>query len=348
MDTHKPKTFSINDFKEWDNRGELVLQPRFQRRDVWSPKARSFLIDSIICGHPIPPIYLRQSIDTKTQKTVREVVDGQQRVKTILAFINNEFALLPIHNKRYGGQKFSELPDCVQMGFLEYDLSVDILIGATDADVLEVFARLNSYTIVLNDQEKLNAKWSGKFKQTVYKLGGDHLEFWRSNKILTDRTIVRMREAEFASELVVAMIDGLQDKKKSLGHFYKEYDDSFPQSEEVTQQFKACIDKIADIFGVALPESEFRKTTLFYSLFCVVYDFLYGLPKSSTKQRQINKASYDSTRNSLRELEEALRSKEPPREYFKFKDACTRHTTDLSARKIRHETILKEIIKCLA
>lgn len=347
METHKPKTFSINDFKEWHKRGELVLQPRFQRREVWSLKARSFLIDSIIRGHPIPPIYLRQTIDTHSQKTAREVVDGQQRVKTILDFINNGFAVLPIHNKRYGGQKFSELPNDVKMNFLEYDLSVDILIGATDADVLEVFARLNSYTIVLNDQEKLNAKWSGKFKQTVYKLGGDHLEFWRSNKILTDRTIVRMREAELASELVVAMIDGLQDKKKSLGHFYKKYDDSFPQSENVTQQFKACVDKIADIFGADLPESEFRKTTLFYSLFCVIYDLLYGLPKSNTKQKQINKVSYDLIRNSLRKLEEALRSKEPPIKYLQFKDASTRHTTDLSARKIRHETILKEILKCL-
>lgn len=106
METHKPKTASINDFREWHNRGELVLQPRFQRREVWSPKAKSFLIDTILRGFPVPAVYLRQKISIPTQKTIREVVDGQQRIGTILAYLNDEFPVSKVHNKSYGGLKF--------------------------------------------------------------------------------------------------------------------------------------------------------------------------------------------------------------------------------------------------
>ena len=50
------RNYSIRDFEEWDSRNELVLQPKFQRRDVWSDKARSYLIDTIVRGKPIPKI----------------------------------------------------------------------------------------------------------------------------------------------------------------------------------------------------------------------------------------------------------------------------------------------------
>ena len=54
------RNYSIRDFEEWNQRNELFLQPKFQRRNVWSDKARSYLIDTIIRGKPIPKIYMRQ------------------------------------------------------------------------------------------------------------------------------------------------------------------------------------------------------------------------------------------------------------------------------------------------
>jgi len=344
MEIHKPKTASINDFREWKNRGELVLQPRFQRRKVWSPKAKSFLIDTILKGFPIPAVYIRQKIDLATQKTIREVVDGQQRIGAILDYINDKFTVSKVHNKSYGGLKFSELPDKVRESFLEFDLSVDFLVGATDADVLEVFARINSYTVVLNPQEKLNAEFSGEFKQTIFELGRIHLEFWRKNGVLTDYNIMRMKEAELCTDLVIAMIDGIQDRK-NVRSYYKNYDDDFPQEELVKHRFEHCIDKIAEIFGGTLLESEFKNTTLFYSIFCVIYDLLYGLPRSNTPQIQIKKENHEPIRKVLSKLENELRAKETAAKYSQFKDASTRHTTDQTRRLIRHQTILNEILK---
>ena len=343
METHKPKTASINDFREWDARGELVLAPRFQRRKVWSPKAKSFLIDTILRGFPIPAVYIRQKIDLTTKKTVREVVDGQQRIRAILEYINDKFTILKVHNKVYGGLYFSELPEDIKNSFLEFDLSIDLLVGATDGEVLDVFARINSYTVVLNRQEKLNAEFNGQFKQLVFELGRIHLEFWRRNKILTDYGIMRMGEAELCTDLVIAIIDGIQDKKK-IKSFYKKYDDNFPHEETIKNRFERCIDIVAEIFGNAFKESEFSNKTLFHSLFCAIYDLVYGLPNSETPKVQIKKELYGQIRNALQKLENEVSSKMISPEYSEFKDASSSRTTDRLSRLKRHQTIVNEIL----
>ena len=84
--------YRIHDFVTWDANKELVLNPYFQRRSVWDPQA-SLLIDSILRRMPVPKIYMRTKLDVRTQRIRREVVDGQQRLRAILAFANNEFAL---------------------------------------------------------------------------------------------------------------------------------------------------------------------------------------------------------------------------------------------------------------
>ena len=93
MQNPKVKTASINDFREWDNKEELILAPEFQRRKVWSMKAKSYLIDTILKGLPIPSIHIRQKIDIRRKKTIREVVDGQQRIGAILDYIDDSFIL---------------------------------------------------------------------------------------------------------------------------------------------------------------------------------------------------------------------------------------------------------------
>ena len=66
---------------------------------------------------------------------------------------------------------------------LSYEFSVVLLSGATDADVLDIFSRINSYAVTLNAEELRNARYLGAFKKSVYKLGHEHLEFWRSNRL---------------------------------------------------------------------------------------------------------------------------------------------------------------------
>src|SRR5437667_7301018 len=85
--------YTISDFLSWHRQHLLVLNASFQRREVWTPAARSYLIDTILRQMPVPKIYLRTRIDSNTQQAVREVVDGQQRLRAIVDFVENPFPL---------------------------------------------------------------------------------------------------------------------------------------------------------------------------------------------------------------------------------------------------------------
>src|SRR5947209_8494775 len=115
------RNYSVRDFEEWHEKDELVLAPKFQRREVWSPKARSYLVDTIIRGKPIPKIYMRQDTNPKTRRTTREIVDGQQRLRTILTYINDGFKISRTHNEDYGGKFFSQLDTATQKDILRYE-----------------------------------------------------------------------------------------------------------------------------------------------------------------------------------------------------------------------------------
>src|SRR5437667_8940487 len=114
------RNYSVRDFEEWQEKGELILAPKFQRREVWSDKARSFLVDTIIRGKPIPKIYMRQDTNPKTRRTTREIVDGQQRLHTVLIFVKDGFKINKSHNQDFGGKYFSQLDTVNQSDILRY------------------------------------------------------------------------------------------------------------------------------------------------------------------------------------------------------------------------------------
>lgn len=81
----KRTLFSVSDFLDWQRNKVLDLQPPFQRRSVWKPGAKSYLVDTVYRGLPVPLIFLRERLDLSTMRTKREVIDGQQRLRTLFA-----------------------------------------------------------------------------------------------------------------------------------------------------------------------------------------------------------------------------------------------------------------------
>src|SRR5688500_15409800 len=100
--------YRISDFLEWHREKKLSLNPEFQRGSVWTPVARSYLIDTVLQQLPVPKIYLRTKIDVLTKKSVREVVDGQQRLRAIIDFGNDDF-VLGKRAGRFAGKRYSTL-----------------------------------------------------------------------------------------------------------------------------------------------------------------------------------------------------------------------------------------------
>src|SRR5262245_38113984 len=100
MDRVDYQTLIIQDVVNLDRRDELNLRPWYQRRIVWTTQQQSYLINTIHEQKPIPSIYIRHSIDVGSGRSIREVVDGQQRLAAVLGYVADKFpARHPNHEK---------------------------------------------------------------------------------------------------------------------------------------------------------------------------------------------------------------------------------------------------------
>ena len=341
-------SFTVLDFSSWEEAGVLSLAPKFQRRSVWKKPARSYMIDSILKGMPVPPIYLRVTQNLQKTKTMREVIDGQQRLRTVLDYINEDFSLSPSVSEEAPGKKFSQLSEDQKDQVRKYSFICESFSSISDEEVLEVFARMNTYSVKLNSQELRNGQFFGRFKRCAYNLAHEHLEFWRTNKIFTDGSIARMLEVELVSELLVAQIAGPQDKKTSLDDFYANFDENFQGEQKAKNRFRATIDSISDTFHDVLPDTEFRRPPLFYSLYSVAYHRMFGLPKTSLSTQRTNKLSRsdqirlkEATLELSDRISTARENKHVTPRYAKFINACLRQTDNIKPRIVRFNILYK-------
>lgn len=336
------------DFRGWNESNALVLTPKFQRRGVWTTGAQSFFIDTLIRGMPVPPIFLRVRQSDDKKKVIREVVDGQQRLSAVLKYMQDEFKLSKALEKKWAGKRFSELDEEFQNEIRQFSFNCEVFHGVSDAEILEVFARLNTYSVPLNAQELRNGKYFGFFKQSAYRLAPAYVEFWRKHKIFSERGIARMQEVELTSELLIAGLDGLQDKKKSIDKFYLAYDDTFSEQKRVEKRFSETMDAIEGAVGDSLNETDFTRAPLFYTLFCAVYHRMFGLPKfdAASPQRALNTQENNDLSVALRRLSEIIESgrenDEVPSKYTRFVAACLRSTDNLPNRTTRLQVLYRE------
>ncbi len=336
-------TYKVSDFLSWQRSKSLVLSPSFQRRPVWKPDAKSFLVDTVARGLPMPVIFLReQASDPRSYEPKREVVDGQQRIRTLLTYIDSSsladyshdrdfFSVKRNHNQDLAGKQFKDLPKDIRQRILDYQFSVHVLPSKIDdREVLQLFARMNATGVKLNDQELRNAEWFGEFKTSMYELASEQLPRWRNWLVFTEYNIARMEEVELVSEFALLMLTGLSGKtQSSIDNGYKKYDERFPERTEVERRFRAVMDAIEDRFGTVMKSLPFRQKTLFYSLFAFAYDLLFGLG-SSMKPKKAGGISSLTVSWATTAGERIAAGKAPEG----VLDATSRRTTHLSSRKL--------------
>ncbi|MFZ2493486.1 MAG: DUF262 domain-containing protein [Thermoanaerobaculia bacterium] len=293
-----PRVFKVSDFLTWNRVGSLILSPAFQRRPVWPRKAKSLLIDTVVRGIPMPIIFLRERTNPTSLEPEREVVDGQQRLRTLISFVEPQslkdfdgerdaFVVERVHNPAISGLNFSQLSKEVRVAILNYELSVHVLPhDAEDREVLQIFGRMNSTGFKLNNQELLNAEFFGAFKTICYQLAYEQLDRWRDWRVFNETDIARMLEVEETGDMILTMMNGVHGKDLKLIHeVYELFDDHFPKSGEVANRFRAVFDAIALQLGKDLPSSQFRRKPLFHTLFTFYYDLLFGLGSSLTRMK---------------------------------------------------------------
>ncbi|TSC55196.1 MAG: hypothetical protein LiPW30_662 [Parcubacteria group bacterium LiPW_30] len=226
-----------------------IIVPDFQRKYVWPPKKASRLIESFLLGLPVPQVFLYR--EEENQDLL--VVDGQQRLKTINYFIKElfenetEFYLRGV-KPEWEGKKYSTLTEPDRRRFNNYILRATIFEQVDPKDhssIFEIFERLNTGGMPLNEQEIRRCVVRGKINSFIEEL--NLYPNWR--KLLKKESPdARMKDIEMILRFF-ALWQNWKDYKKPMKDFVTEFmrknkDISDEKQTEYSQVFKDVVDKI--------------------------------------------------------------------------------------------------------
>lgn len=318
----------ISDVRDWRSANKLEIQPDFQRREVWSEHARVMLIDTILKGIPMPKMFVAKHI--KEGSTHRVVIDGQQRIRAILDFLDDKFPLTEPYSGDYYGQYFSSLEETIRNLILSYRIDFNEASDLSDADIREAYSRVNKYTVALNKQELRRADYPGDFLDISETLALDELldEFG----VFTSANRRRMGDVEYTSELLSALISGPQDKKIELDKFYYEYRNWVPEEKnKIILRFKDILTDIKTIFldfKKPFNKTRFRQKADFYSLFVSISN----LQKEGFS---LNNKPLEYLKEDLFLLDNSIEPNSPIRVFSEYAIRCLSDANSKNSRKWR-------------
>ena len=137
--------------------GTLTIQPEYQRNYIYASdggKREVSVIDSILKGYPIGLIYFN-----KVSANNLEVLDGQQRITSVGRFLTDKFAIKDENGMEqyFGGMAKDKKVKILETKLLIYECE------GTESEIKEWFRTINIAGVPLNNQELLNAVYSGPF-----------------------------------------------------------------------------------------------------------------------------------------------------------------------------------------
>jgi len=235
-------------------RGRLNIQPGFQRQFVWDKIKSSRLIESALLDIPIPIIYLSEEKDGKDN-----VIDGQQRLTAFFSFIDGKFpdgsdfklSGLNVFTE-LNGKKFNELSDDIQDKIMTYKIRVIKFKKESDNDLqFEIFARLNTGAVPLNDQELRNCVYRGRFNELLKELSKEPDFMYLLGITKPEK---RMRDIElvlrFASFYFNSYLRYNAPIKRFLNETMEAYQQISPENEiKLKTAFKNTISIIRNLLG---------------------------------------------------------------------------------------------------
>lgn len=330
-------------------RHDIVVNRDYQRTDkVWPAAARSYLIDTMLLGYPIPKLSLYQKTDLKSRKTVKEIVDGQQRSAAILAFYNNEFRISG--KSDFTGKTFATLEEQEQHKFLEYGITCDLIVSATEDNIRQLFRRINSYTVPLNPQEERHAIHQGAFKWFIAELTEKYASSLKKIGVFSEKQLSRMNDAALFTEVIMAMTVGIKTASRTkMDQFYTEYDGLFPLEGALSERFDSLFSKI--LVWESIHDGPLMKLFNFYTLMLAVSHILHPLaPLSKSHTRNGSIQATDIVLRNLGFLASALQMEQEGtlvRSQMMvlqpFVNACSEATNTEKQRNIRFDWMCRAL-----
>ena len=236
-------------------RGTLIIQPDFQRHFVWDTTKSSKLIESVLLEIPLPMFYLSEEDDGNIH-----VIDGQQRLTSFFSYIDG---ILPDSDKEFklSGLKvltelnrkaYSNLDKNHQEKIIDFKIRTITFRKESDQDLkFEIFERLNTGSVSLNDQELRNCIFRGNYNSILTELSQDP-EFMKL--IGLKKPAKRMQDIElvlrFAAFYHSTHLKYKSPMRKFLNNDMEQYRNiSEKDAEELKKVFKIAVKNILSIFG---------------------------------------------------------------------------------------------------
>lgn len=194
----------------------LSDRPDFQRKYVWKDDFASKLIESILLNIPIPPCYLSQNEEFEL-----DVIDGQQRLFSVYRFVTNQFALTSLDVlTELNGKRFFEIPSRSQRQIKTHSLRCVLITNESHPEVkFNVFERLNTNTVPLNQQELRNCIFRGSLNNLLKSISHEAKWLEVLGKKAPDN---RMRDEELILRFFAFQIGGLDGYKTPQKYWLNE------------------------------------------------------------------------------------------------------------------------------
>lgn len=257
----QPKDFTIREFVTMHTDGDLELQPGYQRNYVMNSKQASRLVESVLMDVPLPVIYLAEEKDNTFS-----VIDGQQRLTSFISFIRGTIhgttdpfylrglKVFPELNRK----TFSDLSAEQQKKIRATTLHSIVIKKESNEDIkFEIFERLNTGSIKLNEDEIRNTVYRGSFMDLLADLeeSKDFHKLVRKENY-KNRMIYRGMILRFFALSEKTYLNYKPSIKQFCNKFLRDNRNMSPEKQkELRELFKHCVDCMYSVFG----ENSFRR-----------------------------------------------------------------------------------------
>lgn len=268
-------SMDLSTFAEKVKNGELDLQPDFQRGQVWPEAKKKKLIDTILRQWYVPAVHIVVNDDLDRE----EVLDGQQRLRAILDFMGDKFAvdgqIEPSDNKIQAlhGLTYSKLPDAVRSRFRRFPIGTVRLREYLPEEPGELFFRLNTLT-ALTAAEHRNAL-IGEPRNQVRRLAEDLERAFA--KTTLGFSNARMNYDDVLARLAITLEAGRLDEKVTAASLERRYRSGRGFGRYVTDQIASAITALANASHSDVPWKQ-NKATLFSWLYFITDNRWVGAP----------------------------------------------------------------------
>lgn len=316
------------------SRQKINTNPDYQRPAVWTRPQKQLLIDSMFRDYDIPKIYLH-----KTGRDTFDVIDGQQRLRTIWEYFSGEFALPknadPVDDMEIAGKKYDDLDMDLMDKLNSYNLDFVVLDDVTEDEISEMFLRLQNGT-TLKAQEKRNA-YPGNMRNYIKQLA-THPFFVNSVNFKNSR----FSHEHVAAQLTLLTINGeiCDVKDRNLNAMYMDNQD-FDGNGDTAKKVKRVLNYLLRMFPEKTPE---LKRYNVVSLYTLVKDLMESY---AIKDREQEFAQWFIDFETMRMLE-AEKPEDQQDARLAIYQSKTKDSTDaMDSLRYRHEFLKESLLSTI-